>query len=562
MSSSAYAWATRAAARPTLDDHVARAISSPAERLGAGLARSLGRRVPHDITGIGAAPHAGLRVVPQEHRSEREAAEVGEDGADRAGPHPDWDFSQVRIHTDAAARRSAAAIDAAAYTTGDHIVFGADRYRPDSESGRRLLLHELAHVAQQRRAGHAARRHGPGVGSEPVIQRQPAGTDERRRATSSRPAAGRKGAGSAQTIPIDPNALNREIHEAAVRALRRADGIAALRRRAPALTLPPLVLTLPGRPRPAFTLPTTPLQLSLTDIDPSPAPAPAGQANQAATAPPTAASPQPPELQPPSPMFSSWTNAAQVLPYGHANWEYNQVLQGGSGGTSIGSQGSARLGLGRGLEAGLVANVAQSAGAPASGATGLTLHAGPTRLSTERFSGGILGMASIGTGTVPSGSQGVVVNASVVPLLSRKVDAPSGSEDEQRQIDIDPLAPTYSSAGSFGPGTTPAPHLLTAPAMAQYTRPLDPHSSVSIEGMVSPGVALGTLGARTPLVGGRAGLGVGFSHTSGGPTNMSAFGINLNASTDLTTAGTSYAVFLTLTFSDAFYAPWAPRPAP
>jgi hypothetical protein len=59
------------------------------------------------------------------------------------------DFSQVRVHTDAKAAASAAALDAIAYAGGRHIVFGADQYAPGSTEGRRLLAHELAHVAQQ-----------------------------------------------------------------------------------------------------------------------------------------------------------------------------------------------------------------------------------------------------------------------------------------------------------------------------------------------------------------------------------------------------------------------------
>lgn len=59
------------------------------------------------------------------------------------------DFSQVRVHTDAGAGQSAQAIDAQAYTAGDHIVFGPARFAPGTLEGRRLLAHELTHVAQQ-----------------------------------------------------------------------------------------------------------------------------------------------------------------------------------------------------------------------------------------------------------------------------------------------------------------------------------------------------------------------------------------------------------------------------
>ena len=62
------------------------------------------------------------------------------------------DFSRVRIHDDAHAAESAAAVGARAYTVGYDIVFGHDRYAPRDASGSRLLAHELAHVTQQRDA--------------------------------------------------------------------------------------------------------------------------------------------------------------------------------------------------------------------------------------------------------------------------------------------------------------------------------------------------------------------------------------------------------------------------
>lgn len=59
------------------------------------------------------------------------------------------DFAGVRVHTDAAAARSAQDVSALAYTAGHAIVFGAGQYAPRSAAGRRLLAHELAHVVQQ-----------------------------------------------------------------------------------------------------------------------------------------------------------------------------------------------------------------------------------------------------------------------------------------------------------------------------------------------------------------------------------------------------------------------------
>ncbi|GAB4070856.1 DUF4157 domain-containing protein [Ancylobacter sonchi] len=63
-------------------------------------------------------------------------------------PRFNRDFAQVRIHSDHRAALSARAIDASAYTVGSRIVFGAGRLAPHTAEGRRLMAHELAHVAQ------------------------------------------------------------------------------------------------------------------------------------------------------------------------------------------------------------------------------------------------------------------------------------------------------------------------------------------------------------------------------------------------------------------------------
>jgi len=59
------------------------------------------------------------------------------------------DFSGVRVHTDSTAALSAKSVNAGAFTVGNHMVFGADQYAPNSENGRRLLAHELTHAIQQ-----------------------------------------------------------------------------------------------------------------------------------------------------------------------------------------------------------------------------------------------------------------------------------------------------------------------------------------------------------------------------------------------------------------------------
>ena len=67
------------------------------------------------------------------------------------------DLADVRVHTGSEAADSASKLDALAYTSGRDIYFAPGMYAPASDSGRRLLAHEVAHVVQQ------------GSGKEPSI---------------------------------------------------------------------------------------------------------------------------------------------------------------------------------------------------------------------------------------------------------------------------------------------------------------------------------------------------------------------------------------------------------
>ncbi len=60
------------------------------------------------------------------------------------------DFSTVRLHTGDRSAALSRALQARAFTSGNHIVFGPDEYAPDTLDGRRLIAHELTHVLQQR----------------------------------------------------------------------------------------------------------------------------------------------------------------------------------------------------------------------------------------------------------------------------------------------------------------------------------------------------------------------------------------------------------------------------
>ena len=58
------------------------------------------------------------------------------------------DLSSVRLHIGHAAAQGAQAFGARAYALGSDVFFAAGQYRPDTQAGRWLLAHELAHVAQ------------------------------------------------------------------------------------------------------------------------------------------------------------------------------------------------------------------------------------------------------------------------------------------------------------------------------------------------------------------------------------------------------------------------------
>jgi len=73
-------------------------------------------------------------------------------------PRFGYDFSNVKVHTDNIAAKSAQSINALAYTSGNNIVFNSGQFAPNTDSGKKLLGHELTHVVQQ---GNAKQQSSP-----------------------------------------------------------------------------------------------------------------------------------------------------------------------------------------------------------------------------------------------------------------------------------------------------------------------------------------------------------------------------------------------------------------
>lgn len=82
-------------------------------------------------------------------------------------PRYGHDFSRVRVHATPEAAASARSVNARAYTLGRDIVFGSGEYAPQTEEGRLLLAHELAHVVQQQ--PDVIQRDGPGTSPGPSV---------------------------------------------------------------------------------------------------------------------------------------------------------------------------------------------------------------------------------------------------------------------------------------------------------------------------------------------------------------------------------------------------------
>jgi Domain of unknown function (DUF4157) len=108
----------------------------------------------------GPASAGGVEAPPIVHEVLRSPGQPLDAGTrDFMEPRFGHDFSGVRIHTDAKAAESAKAVQARAYTVGNHIAFAG---QPEPQ----LLAHELVHVVQQ---GAQPLRRSPAQPPSPVV---------------------------------------------------------------------------------------------------------------------------------------------------------------------------------------------------------------------------------------------------------------------------------------------------------------------------------------------------------------------------------------------------------
>lgn len=117
-------------------------------------------RMPAGASPVSFRPATGdattANTLPTEITEQINRAASGGESLDRPeqeffAPKFGHDFSKVRVHRDAATASLAGRLNATAFTVGSHVFFNSGVYQPRTETGRRLLAHELAHVVQQER---------------------------------------------------------------------------------------------------------------------------------------------------------------------------------------------------------------------------------------------------------------------------------------------------------------------------------------------------------------------------------------------------------------------------
>lgn len=157
----------------------------PAEREAESTAKRILRMPPQQAGFTPRASHLARSIVQREPLIARKpagepqvsAAQATEINAAQAGGTPlppsirrfmeprfNADFSNVRVHSGEQAARLSRQFNAQAFTVGQSIFFGRDRYRPDTDEGRELIAHELTHTIQQ---GAAVQRRA----EQPVMER-------------------------------------------------------------------------------------------------------------------------------------------------------------------------------------------------------------------------------------------------------------------------------------------------------------------------------------------------------------------------------------------------------
>lgn len=103
---------------------------------------------------VGGEPHegpAGETTAPESVRNviSKPGTAMDEEVQREMESKMGGDFSDVQLHTGTEAAAAADSINARAFTVGNNVAFNDGEYDPGSESGKKVLAHELTHVRQQ-----------------------------------------------------------------------------------------------------------------------------------------------------------------------------------------------------------------------------------------------------------------------------------------------------------------------------------------------------------------------------------------------------------------------------
>jgi hypothetical protein len=300
---------------------------------------------------------------------------------------------------------------------------------------------------------------------------------------------------------------------------------------------PPPLLHLDLPPPPRLNTPNKPLTLAIEEPPPDlnfipPWPKPKEPVD-------------PKPVDAPNSLYSSWTNSSSILDKKKVNVEFNEQISSGTAGTTVTSQLSGRVGVGGGVELGVVGNL--SLADPVAGAGGATVHLGTTDLDEDKYASGAIFQVTGGKGEDPSGNSSGVLAASGSYLAAK------GGDKAPYETDLN-LGASYATFGTFGPGATSSPDLLSVQGLALRNWYLDPRhaNSAFAEALAAPTVALGTVHDSTPLYGLRVGAGAGFSTTGTG----SLLTFSANAFLDATSRGVGAGGAFTITYG------WKPGASP
>jgi outer membrane protein OmpA-like peptidoglycan-associated protein len=158
------------------------AVNDPQEREADAFADRVMRMTAPAASAPPVAVHRKCAECESEGKLDRKAAVAGPDGGEAPAsvhqtlaepgrplsetartffePRFGRPLDHVRVHEGGQAAESAQAVGALAYASGRHVVLGTAAPAPESQAGRRLIAHELAHVVQQEH-GSVRRACGP-----------------------------------------------------------------------------------------------------------------------------------------------------------------------------------------------------------------------------------------------------------------------------------------------------------------------------------------------------------------------------------------------------------------